>query len=66
MQQPTSPERQEAYYKWLAQQEKEENEERFRQINEGDDLGEETIESILGDLYPNREPDEEIEIDDYE
>lgn len=48
MQQLMSPERQEEYYRWLDQQEKEENEERFRLANKGKDLGEETADSIYG------------------
>jgi hypothetical protein len=65
MRTPLNPDRQDAYYDWLAQQEKEENEARRRLVNPDDeDDTEETRESILRSMYPNAEPGEEIELDD--
>ena len=64
---PMSPDRQEAYYYYLDKQQKDEDQERYRDVNDGDDISdEETSDSILRDMYPNQDQEEEIEFDDYE
>ncbi|UOQ50696.1 hypothetical protein [Hymenobacter cellulosivorans] len=62
-----NPDRQEAYYNYLDKQQKHEDQERHRAVNDGDDLSdEETPDSILKDMYPNQNQDEEIEFDNYD
>ena len=67
MKAPLNPARQDAFYDWVDQQEKQEELERRQLVNAGNDTdSEETAESILGYMRPDLEPGEEIEYDDHD
>lgn len=61
---PLNPDRQDAYYDWLDQQEKDDNEARRKFLNPGGPQTEETAASLLDFMRPDAEPGEEIEWDD--